>query len=125
MAAYRCLIFRLLLSPAERRSPTIWSTISRFNAGQREPLSQAAAHVILGRTDVAQNSGAFLSLQTLARALGGEVSSGQVRCPGPNHSAQDRSLSVKLSETAPDGFLTHSFAGDDVNACRDYVRAKA
>ena len=48
-------------------------------------------------------------LQTLARALGGEVNDGQVIAPGPGHSAKDRSLSVKLDNNAPDGFLVHSF----------------
>jgi hypothetical protein len=31
---------------------------------------------------------------------------------------------VKLSSTAPDGFVVFSFAGDDDIECRDYVRAK-
>lgn len=61
-------------------------------------------------------------LQTLARALGGELSGGQVLCPGPGHSATDRSLRVKLDDGAPDGFVTHSFAGDDPIVCRDHVR---
>ena len=52
-------------------------------------------------------------LQTLAKALGGEVNRSQVLAPGPGHSAIDRSLSVKLDSNAPDGFLVHSFAGDD------------
>jgi hypothetical protein len=64
------------------------------------------------------------NLQALAKALGGEVSGGQVLAPGPGHSAIDRSLSVKLDGGAPDGFITHSFAGDDPIACRDHVRAK-
>ena len=72
-----------------------------------------------------QDNGSTLSLQTLARALGGEVSGGQVLAPGPGHSPADRSLSVKLSDAAPDGFVIHSFAEDNVNACRDYVREKA
>src|SRR5262249_38802886 len=42
----------------------------------------------------------------------------------PGHSAGDRSLSVKLDSAAPDGFLVHSFAGDDPIVCRDYVRQK-
>ena len=63
-------------------------------------------------------------LQSLARALGGAVSNGQVLAPGPGHSAADRSLAVKPDPRAPDGFLTHSFAGDDSVACRDYVRSK-
>ena len=68
--------------------------------------------------------GGFPDLQTLARALGGEVNGGQVLCPGPGHSAKDRSLSVKLDAGAPDGFLVHSFSSDDPIACRDYVREK-
>src|SRR5262249_54066860 len=51
-------------------------------------------------------------------------SGGQVLAPGPGHSAQDRSLSVKLDDAAPDGFVVHSFAGDDPIACRDHVRRK-
>jgi hypothetical protein len=65
-----------------------------------------------------------LSLRSLARALGGEVSGDQVRAPGPGHSPKDRSLSVKLDDDAPDGFIVHSFAEDDPIACKDYVREK-
>jgi RecA-family ATPase len=61
-------------------------------------------------------------LQSLARALGGEVNGGQVLAPGPGHSASDRSLSVKLTA---DDLVVHSFAGDDPIACKDYVREKA
>jgi hypothetical protein len=35
------------------------------------------------------NSAAGISLQGLARALGGEVSGGQVLAPGPGHSPAD------------------------------------
>jgi hypothetical protein len=63
-------------------------------------------------------------LRSWARALGGDVSGRGVICPGPGHSARDRSLSVMPSATAPDGFLVHSFSGDDPIACKDYVRAK-
>jgi hypothetical protein len=31
---------------------------------------------------------------------------------------------VKLSATAPDGFICHSFCGDDWRACRDHVRQR-
>lgn len=65
-----------------------------------------------------------LTLQTVAQALGGEVSNGQVTAPGPGHSAGDRSLSVKLDATAPDGFLVHSFAGDDPIGAKDFVRSR-
>ena len=64
------------------------------------------------------------NLQTLARALGGEVSSGQVLAPGPGHSAADRSLSVRPDSAAPDGFVVHSFSTDDPIECKDYVRQK-
>jgi putative DNA primase/helicase len=63
-------------------------------------------------------------LRSWAQALCGDVSGNGVICPGPGHSARDRSLSVTPSVTAPRGFLVHSFAGDDPIACLDYVRAK-
>jgi hypothetical protein len=47
-----------------------------------------------------------------------------VRAPGPGHSAEDRSLCVKLDDKAPDGFLVHSYAGDDDIKAKDYVRQK-
>jgi hypothetical protein len=63
-------------------------------------------------------------LRNLARALGGVISHGQVLAPGPGHSPADRSMSVRLSADAPDGFVVHSFANDDAIRCRDYVREK-
>jgi hypothetical protein len=66
-----------------------------------------------------------LDLHSLARALGGKVSNGQVLAPGPGHSADDQSLSVKIDPAAPDGFVVHSFAGEDAIALKDYVRSKA
>jgi len=65
-----------------------------------------------------------LDLKSVAHALGGEVRSGQVYAPGPGHSAADRSMSVKLSNATPDGFVVHSFSGDDPIVCKDYVRDK-
>jgi Protein of unknown function (DUF3631) len=64
------------------------------------------------------------TLQKLARALEGDIAGDQVLAPGPGHSPRDRSLSVKLDSTASDGFVVHSFAGDDPIACRDHVREK-
>jgi hypothetical protein len=56
--------------------------------------------------------------------MGGVVSSGAALVPGPGHKAGDRSLSIRPSTTAPDGFVVHSFAGDDPLVCKDYVRGK-
>jgi hypothetical protein len=63
-----------------------------------------------------------LNPRAVARALGGEAMGCNVLAPGPGHSRADRSLSVKIDAAAGDGFLVHSFAGDDPVACRDYVR---
>src|SRR5262249_22315106 len=62
-------------------------------------------------------------LADMARQLGGEISGGQVCCPGPGHSPEDRSLSVKLNASG-DGIVVHSFSGDDIIVCKDHVRAK-
>jgi putative DNA primase/helicase len=61
-------------------------------------------------------------LRIIARALGGRVIGCQVLAPGPGHSARDRSLSVRLSPTAPEGFLAFSHAGDNFVSCRDHVK---
>jgi putative DNA primase/helicase len=65
-----------------------------------------------------------LTLPSIARDLGGEINGGSVLAPGPGHSPADRSLSVTLNSSAPDGFLVHSFCGDDDIQCKDYVREK-
>jgi putative DNA primase/helicase len=62
------------------------------------------------------------SLRSIARALGGEITGAQVLAPGPGHSRKDRSLSIRLSATAPEGFLAFSHAGDDFATCRDHVK---
>jgi hypothetical protein len=66
----------------------------------------------------------MIDLKNIAYALGGEVNRDQVLAPGPNHSRQDRSLSIKLAPESTDGFVCHSFAGDDGVECKDYVREK-
>ena len=53
-----------------------------------------------------------LDPRAVARALGGIASRQNVLAPGPGHSRADRSLSIKIDPTAPDGFILHSFAGD-------------
>jgi hypothetical protein len=58
-------------------------------------------------------------MRAAARALGGDVSGRDgVVCPGPGHSRQDRSLSVRFDPSAPDGFVVHSFAGEDRSSAR-------
>jgi RecA-family ATPase len=67
----------------------------------------------------------MLDLRQMAAALGGIVSNGQITAPGPGHkSKDDRSLSIRFDPNAPDGFVCHSFAGDDPIQCRDYIRQK-
>lgn len=61
-------------------------------------------------------------LRSIAHALGGDVSSGQVIAPGPGHSPRDRSMSLRFDPHAPDGFVVTSFAGDDWKDCKAHVR---
>ena len=65
-----------------------------------------------------------MTLQEIARALGGEVQGHQVRAPGPGHSPKDRSLAVMPSSTAPDDFVVFRHAGDDPLECKDFVRER-
>lgn len=64
-----------------------------------------------------------LDPRAVANSLGGDAIGCNVAAPGPGHSRADRSLSIKIDLTAPDGFIVHSFAGNSPIACRDYVRA--
>jgi hypothetical protein len=66
----------------------------------------------------------FPSLRAMAQTLGGEVHGRYMLAPGPGHSKNDRSLQLTLEPGAPDGFLVHSYAGDDPLVCKDYVREK-
>jgi hypothetical protein len=63
----------------------------------------------------------MMSLQEIARAMGGVVSAGGVNAPGPGHKPSDRSLRIFLEE---EGIKVHSFAGDDPIKCKDYARQK-
>lgn len=61
-------------------------------------------------------------LQILHSALGGEICNGQILCPGPGHSPEDRSLAVKPSFGSANGFIVKSFSPrDDWRSCVDYV----
>ncbi len=97
-------------------------------AGTRTPDGQESYNMtvlsnkssyVKGLRDCAQQ---FFDLQSIARALGGEVVGSQVLAPGPGHGPRDRSLSIKVSATAPEGFIAFSHAGDDFATCRDHVK---
>lgn len=62
----------------------------------------------------------MMNLHALAKQWGGEVCNGEILIPGPGHSPNDRSLSVRPSEK---GFLVHSFAGDPIKDCLDHVES--
>jgi putative DNA primase/helicase len=67
----------------------------------------------------------MIDTRQAALLLGGDVCGrDQVVCPGPGHSHRDRSLSVRFISTAQDGFVVHSFSGDDPIAARDHVRER-
>jgi hypothetical protein len=68
-----------------------------------------------------------LRIEEWAARLGGEVDRDQhgelcIRCPGPDHSNGDRSLTVYIDDDDPDGFRVGSFAGDNWQTAKDYVR---
>lgn len=66
----------------------------------------------------------MLSIDQIARAVGGDVSAGRVLAPAPGHSPADRGMCIKISADAPDGFVVHCFNGGDDLAAKDYVREK-
>lgn len=64
----------------------------------------------------------MLDIRTVVAVLGGHVTGRDTAsCPGPGHSRQDRSLSIKLDPDAPQGFFAYSHCGDDWRDCRQYV----
>lgn len=66
----------------------------------------------------------MIDLGTIARATGGRISGRDVLVRAPGHSARDASLSITVDPNAPDGFVVHSFAGDDPLATKDWVRER-
>jgi putative DNA primase/helicase len=68
------------------------------------------------------------ALRSMAAALGGDVVKGRegpfILCPGPGHSARDRSLSVSPSASDRDGFVCFSHANDAWQDCRKHVLAR-
>jgi hypothetical protein len=62
------------------------------------------------------------TLEEIAAATGGDiVDDDQVIAPGPGHSLEDRSLSIKITDDG-DGYICHSFAGDDWQTCKEHIR---
>jgi hypothetical protein len=61
-------------------------------------------------------------LHSWARALGGDVTGGGILCPGPGHTAADRSLSVKIGRDGEP--ICYSHSGNDPILCKDFVREK-
>src|SRR5262249_35010474 len=72
------------------------------------------------RTELSSMS--VIDPQNLASAPGGEASGNEIRCPGPGHSAEDRSLCVKVDPGAPDGFVvcTHAPPTTGVSAATTF-----
>jgi len=65
-----------------------------------------------------------LDARAIAHMLGGDVTSGDsANVPGPGHSKNDRSLSIRI-DRATGELLVCSHAGDDWRACKDYVRSR-
>ena len=65
---------------------------------------------------------------TLARTLGGDLSGNNITAPGPNNidRRNDRSMSVTVDPSAPDGFVVHSHSAKNTDIeCKDYVRRLA
>jgi hypothetical protein len=64
----------------------------------------------------------LLSLEQIARALGGRIVGREVRAPSPGHSSADDGMAIKLAPDAEDGFIVHLFNGGDPLRAKDYVR---
>jgi hypothetical protein len=64
----------------------------------------------------------MLDARQIAHALRGEVvGRDRVLAPSPGHSAKDRSLSIKIAPSHPDGILVYSFTMDNWQEYLDYV----
>jgi putative DNA primase/helicase len=110
------------LTSCALRSTNRPSTISSIPLRRSVPRAGACEKRSISSAESSNPHHVTLEPRAVARALGGEAIGCSVSAPGPGHSPADRSLSVKIDPTARDGFLVHSFAGDDPMACRDYVR---
>jgi Toprim domain-containing protein len=63
-----------------------------------------------------------LTPHSIVAVMGGDVTGcNSCNVPGPNHSPNDRSLSILIT---PRGLVVHSHAGDDWRECRDHTYNK-
>lgn len=60
-------------------------------------------------------------IKSAARALGGVVSGGRVRCPAPGKGRRNRSLSIKFNSDG--SFHATDFSGGDWRDARDHIKA--
>jgi putative DNA primase/helicase len=63
-----------------------------------------------------------MKIDQLAAILDCSVKGRWINVPGPGHSPSDRSLGVRFVGSAPNGFWTHSLAGDPPEKCRKHVK---
>ena len=63
-----------------------------------------------------------MNLKELARKLDAEIGNGWLNIRGPGHGKNDRSLGIRFDPAAPCGFRAHSFACDDEEVCKSYVK---
>jgi hypothetical protein len=100
---------------------------SKASTATREAHLRGLMGLPSARSTLFDDEGArrMTALRSMATALGGDAMKGRqgpfVLCPGPGHSAKDRSLSVAPSATDPDGFVCFSHAGDAWQDCREHV----
>lgn len=80
---------------------------------------EGGRHPLVGQTRRQRN--VAVTLQSIARALGGTVCGDWINIPGPGHSSSDRSLGILLDPDAPGGFRVNSLAADDIQECRQHV----
>src|ERR1700674_442860 len=64
---------------------------------------------------------AGIDIRTIVSVLGGDITGpDSANVPGPGHSPNDRSLSIKVNSRSGQ-IIVCSHAGDDWRLCKDYV----
>lgn len=105
---------------------TASKTNSAAKGSQRSSTANGAAGY--STTDKPTNWGkrhiSSLSREEIVSRLGGDDNGLWINCPGPGHSAVDRTLGVILDPADPKGFRINSLAGDDRTLCEELVMCK-